>query len=376
MFQNKNQNNDPESEKTILSQENDLRLKDIPIHTMKKDLEEMRHPEAAKDKEEALAQSVSHEKLTDAQKGSPFLDFSPEKNQPPAPVSRPETPKNEPRDSRISFSETRPELKKPTKTSRKAVVPKTVSHVNYRKIFAVIVIILTAAILAGGGYYFWSTRQKPADVVVMPAPDLKIISQPENLPTFNVDGPNNLTVDMSGADGVGAKETLKKYADDVSASKINTPVEFAVIDTDNNPVTFRNFAKKIKMAFSPALAANLDEPFNLFVYNDGAVTRLGLVVDSKNPLRLKALMLAEEKTLIKKLEPLFLATDYTLAIKSFSSGTHNDTAIRYANITSPEDLSVDYAISGNKLVIGTTKMTLRSILDYSTPKPATDSQTD
>lgn len=405
MFQNQNTN---AAAQATLSQEKDLHIEDIPIHTMKKDLEAIKHPEKAQAEIEVLETTVqanqAREKLNPVQKSSPFLDFSPErkpapetpqpttvkveefqpkiaaKPEPPRfeppktqvyrPEPRVEIPKPEPkkeiRDSRITLKDMPPEKGPMQVESAPAAEPKHHLHINYGRIFAIISIVLIVAILIGGGYYFWSTRQKPAEVtVVQPAPEPAPEPTPEPpKPTFKSDSSNNLTVDLVAMDAAGLKAVLQKYATDVAAAKMTTPVEFTVVDANDSPVLFQDFAKKINLVFSPALSANLEKTFSLFIYNDGSVTRLGLALNSKSPLRLKALLAAEEKNLAKELEPIFLTSDYTLEIKSFGGSTYNNQAIRYANITSPEDLSVDYTLNGSKLLIGTTKMTLRSIIDY------------
>lgn len=365
MFQNKNQSSDPTGGKTILSQANDLPIEDIPIHSLKKDLEEIKHPELAKSEVETPATILSREKLSATQKTSPFLDFAPEKGAPSGGFTAPKNTPADSHDSRIAFSETKPELKMNEKENIPTDEKKPATHINYGRVFTLIIIFLIVAILAGGGYYFWSTRQKPAEVSVTPQPILEQTPEPQApaAPTFTTDKPNILAIDMTATDTASVKETLQKYAADVAASKSEVPVEFTPVDAASNPITFQNFAKKANLLFSPALSSNLDKTFSLFIYNDGDVTRLGLAIDSKNPTRLKALMLAEEKNLIKELEPLFLATDYTLTAKTYGNTLYKDLSVRYANIISPEDLSVDYAISGQKLLVGTTEMTLRSIID-------------
>ncbi len=387
MFQNKN-NQTTDASQANLSQEHDLPVKDLPVHTMKKDLEAIKHPELAKkneDQEEtARIQPINREKLTEAQKGSPFLDFSaPKKSAPENTESRAETIKSDASDSRIQFVSPAPKPEKPAaadhkspaQTFEKPIFDSEKSsptkqhphHVNFGKVFAGVIAVLIVAIIAGGGYYFWLTRQSTPEIVVIP-PVTEPEPTPEPVSKFSTDKPNELVVDTDATDSLTLKETLQNYAQDVANENIASPVEFTTIDAEGNSILFKDFAIISEITFSPALAANLSDTFSLFIYNDNAVTRLGLAIDSKDPVKLKSLMALEEKTLAEKLSPLFLATEYTLPAKIFATSDYNGLAIRYMNIISPEDLSVDYAIYNDKLVIGTTKMTLRSITDYLKPQ--------
>jgi len=389
MFQNKN-NQTTDGRQTNLTQADDLPIEDLPVHTMKKDLEAIKHPELAKaeieyQEEASRPQPINREKLTETQKSSPFLDFSaPKKAAPEEAEPRAETAEPVISDSRIKIVEPAPQpekdavpqnlpisdLEKPIFDSEKSS-PETKQHphhINFNKVFAGVIAVLIVAIIAGSGYYFWTTHQNTPEVVVTPP-----ITEPEPTPEpvvakFSVDKPNTLAVDMTTATSATIKELLQNTAKNVAASKATSPIEFKLVDLNNNPITFKAFAGKSGLSPSPALMANLSDTFSLFIYNDNAVTRGGLAIDSKNPAALKGLLALEEKTLVKKITLAFPVSNSILANKVFASSTYNEIAIRYINITSPEDWSVDYAIYNNKLVIGTTKMTLRSIIDYLKPQ--------
>lgn len=387
MFQNKN-NQTTDGGQTILSQAQDLPLEDLPVHTMKKDLEAIKHPELAKETEDRESvtspRPVNREKLTEAQKSSPFLDFSaPKKAAPEEVETRPEPVKTETVDSRIKFTESTP-APKPEKTEVPQNLPISNSekpifdpeknspepkqhphHINFNKVFAGVAAVLIIAIAAGGGYYFWITRQSTPEVVVTPP-----ITEPEPEPVakFSIDKPNNIKIDITTATSATIRELLLNTAKDVSAEKTTLPVELNITGTDGKLIPFKDFIKLSGITLSPALAANLSDTFSLFIYNDNAVTRGGLAIDSKDPVKLKGLLALEEKPLIKNIASAFPVSKPALVGKIFASSNYNGTAIRYMNITSPEDWSVDYAIYNNKLVMGTTKMTLRSVIDYLKPE--------
>lgn len=350
MFQNQDtnkSNNEPE-------------IEDIPVHTMQEDLAEINNPGSTKtspQKIEPVAQRkpINQENFSAAQKSSPFLNATPE-------IKKSEPPK--PGDIKINSVQTTQSqaTARPQAPTAATNSPKSENKRPFIMVAAGLIIIL----VAGSGYLFWITRQPKVTEIVEVTPIIETTPEPDPEPvkaeTFSTDKANYLIMDLSNAET--AKSTLQSYADKVAGTSITSPVEFIITDAQNNPILFSEFAIKTGLTFSKPLMANLKESFSLFIYKDGPLTRIGLSLSSKSATKLKALLSAEEKNLAKELEPVLLSSNYTLEIKSYGSSTYQDLAIRYANITSPEDLSIDYAISSDKLLIGTTKMTLRSIIDY------------
>ena len=77
-------------------------------------------------------------------------------------------------------------------------------------------------------------------------------------------------------------------------------------------------------------------------------------------------MFNEEPNLVSEISPLFLDTSFTAPkAVSFNSSNYANTQIYYLNLATMQNqpLSIDYTIFNKKLIIGTSKMTLRSILD-------------
>lgn len=370
MFQDQNKNID------------DQDIEHLPVHTMLKDLEFINNPSAAianEESEQALAKkSVPPVNLTAVQKSSPFLN--------PAPVA----------EKRSAPQETEPTHAWTNRMDRADIPVKTTvrtdqespSQKSSKKPFILVFSVLIIIVIAAGGYYFWSTRQQNTQDVVIdntpeeptPEPVPEPIPEPEPAITFSTDKPNYLSIDSTQKNNTEIKGTLKNYTDKVSKSGATTPVEFIVTDTQNNPLLFSSFAGSLGLKLSPSVMTSLAETFSLFIYNDNAVTRLGLAIDLKNQPDLKStnkpqsdlknMLALEEKNLATELSPIFIPENYTLVPKTFASSTYNGQNIRYLNIISPEDLSVDYAIGHNKLLIGTTKMTIRAIIDKIATSPS------
>ncbi|MDP1884071.1 MAG: hypothetical protein Q8L10_01765 [Candidatus Moranbacteria bacterium] len=355
MFKDQNQT-EPQDAVNIqqqnFSQDKDLKIEDIPIHTMAQDIYAIEHPDEKREEDavtERSAKAVVVQNLTEKQKTSPFLnpvtEIAPEKITSPLKTE--------------AATEPAPQEDTPSASKNGTL--------------AILASILILVIIGGGVYYFLSTQKKniepaaialPAPTAPKPAAEQTQTPVPEPVLELSLTNPNYFPVDLANTDSAALKNTLGEYAQKIQDSAIATPVEFLIVDPDNNPISFETFAKKLGLTFSPALMANLGDSFSLFIYNDQAAMRLGLSVDSKNDARLKIGLSAEEKTLAQGLQPLIIPTDYQFKSVIFNTGDYNGVAIRYLNASDTPNLSVDYAISGKQLVIGTSKMTARMILDH------------
>ena len=363
MFQDKNENkNNPD---TVIS--------DFPIQTMRQDLEEIKNPSASKKSELDFSDSSGStkktyvsENLTPVQKSSPFLKPSPEINNIPASSHAPAPTQGEKQEA--TFTQPRKEQPLTIKASEEDR-----SKSSHRKTFILIIAVLVILVLAGGGYYYWTTKQQPQQTAQTPQepapqpaqePVQEPTPQPTPAPSFSTDKPNYLNIDTAAVDSAALKDTLKTSIEKVSASNITSPIEFSITDTQNNPVAFSKFTSLLGTKLSPAVMSNLADTFSLFIYNDQGNIRLGLAIDSKNDALLKTAVANEEKSLVADLSPLFLDTTFTNPTVPFAKSTYNGADIRYVNIASAQPLSIDYTVFNKRLMIGTTKMTLRSILDY------------
>jgi hypothetical protein len=358
----------------------DPQAENIPIHTMGRDLESTLHPkkESANEPLKDSPQSASRinlNSLTDQQKTSPFLDK--EKSAiiaPPKPIVTPVT---------------KSLIPPVPQTALKPPVPDGKNSRDLKKLILTLIIILIITIALVGGYYFWRTRNNVQKIEPV-AQENPTEEQPEIVPEGEIknteESPlskfvtgelNYLVFDSSDTSPEAMKETLKSYVQEVQASGVNGAIEFKVIDAEKNPVSFPTFLGEMGIKFSPGLASSLDTSFSLYVYNDQGNPGVGLAITTKKDSNLKNILMKEERNLPRELAPLFPVTQYTLEKnKSFTTSEFDSTlwgkvGIRYLNIISPEDLSVDYALidtGTKKLLLGTTKRTIRSIIESQKPE--------
>lgn len=397
-------------------------MENIVIHTMKKDLANPDGPGFDQPEESAAATGLNIPKPADKKNITPTpgrtditppeSSFSPaQKDQnlsvgpfassaptapslgkiiasPPesTPVSRPPITSPSPKDT---FAVPTPPAS-PISSQPKVSLPADITLQNsfpWGKLLMIILVILIVLVAAGGTYYYWLTnptnfqtlfrnilqkQSAPATTSNTPADNnLPAATQPaQPVQTFSLDKPNYLSIDTAAAPD-GIKSEINDYVQKVIAQNPSTPVEFLVTDSQNNPVGFDKFAALAGINLPSSVMTNLSTDFSLFIYVDGGKARLGLEIGSKDLIstNLKNSLANEESNLPKDLESIFLVSGYTISNAAFNTSYYSGAEIRYFNIISPEELSVDYTIFRNKLLIGTTKMTLRSIIDYVSNSP-------
>lgn len=244
------------------------------------------------------------------------------------------------------------------------------SH-NWVRISGILVLVVALLGVLGGGYYFYMTRynvptvdiQTPEEVAetvdTVPEVEPEPITIPEK---FSADKPNYLMIDVENAGTVEIQKLIKDKAAEMIEDGKTVPIDFVVVDQNNNPIALKIFSLLMKINLSQKMLDNLSDEFSLIIYNDQANVRLGLALSPKNSVTLAAQMKVEEKTLVKTLEPLFLGEKTKSPAGTFSDSQEGNVAIRYINLNDQKNLSVDYWIEDGKLFLATSKATGRAIM--------------
>ena len=242
------------------------------------------------------------------------------------------------------------------------------------KIILAIIVILIISIVGLGMYYFLIAKNsKPAAVTAIQAPTETSPTQPQPVETpvaampqpekYSQDKPNFLSLDVNTMSSDEIKTAITKVAADLKTTETKSPYEFIVVDANNNPVAFPIFAIAAKLNLSPALLSALGENFSLFVFNDNGNVRLGLSATIVKADVAATEIQKQEKTLPADISFMFLDESPDQTVASFKDGSYNDAPTRYLNLNAQETLSIDYALSSNNLIIGTSENTEHAIMD-------------
>lgn len=238
-------------------------------------------------------------------------------------------------------------------------------------IFVVAIILM----ISGGAYYYFFMRGEkggetaPLEEMVPVVPEAVVIPQKE-LP-YALDKPNYLSMSVETVSPLDIKNVLSSASSRIKDASISQPIEFLVTDQNNNPLAFSRFAFLLKLDINPDLLALVDETFSLYAYNDAGNMRLGLDLTLKDASAVISVLSKIEGTLPYAFQALLLEPGITVP-KSvvFKSNVYNpsglpgkDFAVRYANIDTVQNISLDYVVAGNHWYLGLSKNTLRAILD-------------
>lgn len=249
------------------------------------------------------------------------------------------------------------------------------------KIIMSIVVVLIIGIIGLGIYYFLLTKKSsPAPVVSTAAPleTNPVESTPaatdeqETEPSVTIvpitekyskEKPNYLTIDINILSSEEIKSEFIKVSNNLLDSKPSDIYEFVVVDANNNPISFPIFATAAKLNLSPTLLSSLDNDFSFYFYNDNLKMRLAVnATVAKKDLLAKELV-KQEKTFVIDGTFLFLNNSPETKTGSFATSNYNNHDIRFLNVNTTKDLSIDYLVTDSRLVIGTSKNTTRAVLD-------------
>jgi len=357
-------------------------VKSFPVYTMKDDLDNsLGIPKKVVEKDITFSKAVSpfesSAKLSSDKKivpdnlpitDSPSLTFrEPKESLSKAEVFSlaPESSFSKPEDSSVSVRRETGSISSRTPFVREKTIQKVRDEKllvgKKRKIWTALIIFLVL-IIAGEGYYFWVTINKE-EFSSMEAPETQLPAEIPIKQLFSLSSANYLRIDVENTTTDSVREIINQTAEEIILQNVEAPVEFIVTDANNNPLSFTEFSQRLAINLPAEVVANLGEKFSLFLFNERGKVKVGLTIDTVDGDKLKDIMLEKEADIPLSLAPLFLVSDYSIPAKSFDSSLYKDVIIRYFNIISPEELSIDYALYQNKLIIGTTKSTARAIID-------------
>lgn len=251
----------------------------------------------------------------------------------------------------------------------KSAVPQK-KHAN--TLHVVMIIFVTVFLIGAvifGVYFFMEQRKKDVqeDVLqedILPVDDEAIVDV-DDAEVYSTDLPNYFSFDVESET---SKSDIAREIDLISTnlrqSDIVEPISFIVTDQKDNPVSFHVFAISSGLAIPQEVMESLEEDFEIYAYNDTMKgVRFGFVVDIKAVNLLQDTLKVKEPELSAGMGILLKNAPSSATPQIFKDSMYNGQAIRYANLDESEAYSIDYALVGQRLVVGTSKDTLRAILD-------------
>ena len=237
------------------------------------------------------------------------------------------------------------------------------------RVVSIVAVILLLAAVGAGGYFWWQSLRNSGgasgvkvESPKIPETTLRVESQSQA--KYLTAQPNILSFDTETVTADQIKSTLLQAGQTIQKDNLPGAVEFLIRDQKLNPLAFSRFAYLAKLNVPAELLGTLDEPFSLYIFIDDGRPRVALLAYAKDTPAFEAELKKNEKNLAVALEPLFL--DVTTAPKNnltFRDGAYLERPVRFTNVDDSLGLSVDYAVRGRQWIIGTSKDSLRSVLD-------------
>lgn len=246
-------------------------------------------------------------------------------------------------------------------------------------VYAIIVLLIVSVGVAG--YFVWDSKyidvnniitqgdsEQPnifteePEIVVDGESDSEENNEEESDIIEFSDKVNFLTVTTAELSESGLKNAINKKFLEMNNFSGNL-LEFILVDDDNNPITFSEFASTFGITLPAVTATQLTEDFSLYLYKNGMEEKIGIAIKATSENSLSVDLIKEESSLLKGMMPLFLGSvaEDELADKVFNDSTYASTEIRFTNLNNSS--SVDYTIVNGYLLFATSKDSGRTIID-------------
>ncbi|MFA6183942.1 MAG: hypothetical protein WC682_02465 [Parcubacteria group bacterium] len=246
--------------------------------------------------------------------------------------------------------------------------------------FSYMVIFLIIILLGAGGYYYVVIKGENISSLLQ---NVNIINNDSSSDNSNTniaetnpigdalgntgvfsDKTNFLVIGEDKFNQAGIKSVIDEKFLEMEKYKGNQ-LEFIVVDKNNKPVGFNEFINKFNLSLNAEIVNNLvPDNFSIFLYKKDNIKRMDMVIGIKNKDLLKIGLNKNEKTLVSDLSGLFIYEKPVNVIgRQFKDSKYKDSLIRYINLNTSLNLSLDYAISGDYLVLATNKDSGRLIID-------------
>lgn len=144
---------------------------------------------------------------------------------------------------------------------------------------------------------------------------------------------------------------------------VGTFKRIAILKNETEFLSLNELLEKLNINIPPYAFAELENNYTLIIYSQNGKKKLELIAKVKNSDNLNDQLGFWEQTMVNDLQGLFLIeSPGTPATNEFQNNNYKNTAIRYINFPEP-DLTIDYAIVNNLLILGTSKELMYKTID-------------
>jgi len=216
-------------------------------------------------------------------------------------------------------------------------------------------IILAVIIIGAGALIYLLGKKAPVTPPVEPTPP--VVTPQLSTPIISV----NETKTISLVSDKSLFELLKEEA------KLEQPIgtfkRIAVLKNETEFLSATELLQNLEISIPPYALNDFKNNYTLFLYSQSTGKRLGIIIELENPANLKEQLKTWEATLLDDFKNFYPAqVPGPRASQTFLDDTHQNVAIRYVNLPR-SDLTLNYTIFNNLLVIGTSKELIYTVIE-------------
>ncbi|MBU1136819.1 hypothetical protein KKD72_00415 [Patescibacteria group bacterium] len=277
----------------------------------------------------------------------------------------------------------------PTKPKIKTEGPKKIDRIGKEKNYLKFVLggaLLVLILAAIGGFFYWKGHSQipvPVHLVCQNFQCIEIQGEGENECSLNGDclpaepvlpqplilSPKTKTIEINKGEESSFWDKLEPSLSEDETENVLERILIKMVDGFNKEYAgLGDFLSLTEINIPSDLARLIEqseangEDYTLFAYNQSEGKRLGLALKLKTGADLTEILKNWEKDIEHDLTPLFLGMDISNSAAEFKDNVYQGKNIRYVNFPDP-DLSIDYAIIDDKLLITTSQESMYAAID-------------
>ncbi len=142
----------------------------------------------------------------------------------------------------------------------------------------------------------------------------------------------------------------------------NEPIILDVL-VDGAPISFGVFAQRFLPSMPVDVLTGMNRPFQIYILPQGGEKRIGIHTYTTEPDATRTALRKNEALLVKAFSPLYLFAQQSPSNVLFEDSAHSGVPIRFYNFAPDATQSIDYAIHYDHVFFGTSRPTMRMMMD-------------
>lgn len=229
-----------------------------------------------------------------------------------------------------------------------------------QSLYALLTVFVLLCVGAAGAYY-WMMQRDSEGVYVIEDDGKVTGGNIEESPDYTTVAVNTLLINNDGSD---IREVISEAVTKVEGLFQGDVLQFVFARKDDpaKPLAMQEVISLLNLQLGQDLSNQMNDGVTWFLYNDVDGVKAGFSAKVLSVEVTKKLLEVEEHLLSHELQSVFIQS-ITPVEAIFNSSIYKTYSIRYLNLDSLQSQSIDYTFRNDSLILGTSKMATRAILD-------------